>query len=88
MSESESTLTQEQLENCKSVVDARGLTCPEPVMMLHNAVRDASTGELIKMEASDPSTLRDIPKFCEFLSHKLVHQEQSGELLCFWIRKG
>jgi len=81
-------LSSEQLENYQGFVDARGLTCPEPVMMLHNAVRDAGKGDLIKVEATDPSTLRDIPRFCEFLSHELLHQAKRGDLLLFWIRKG
>lgn len=59
-------------------LDARGLYCPEPVMMLHNAVRDMGAGELLEVLATDPSTQRDIPRFCEFLGHELV-EEASGE---------
>ncbi|WP_139309778.1 sulfurtransferase TusA [Teredinibacter haidensis] len=69
-------------------VDASGLTCPEPVMMLHNAVRDASPGDLIEVVATDPSTLRDIPRFCSFLEHELVKQEDDGQTYMFWIKKG
>ena len=59
-------------------LDARGLYCPEPVMMLHNAVRDMGAGELLEVLATDPSTQRDIPRFCQFLGHELV-EEASGE---------
>lgn len=55
-------------------LDTKGLTCPEPVMLLHGAIRDAKKGEVIKVEATDPSTLRDIPKFCQFLGHTLLGQ--------------
>lgn len=76
------------LDNVVAVtVDARGLTCPEPVMMLHNAVRDVGPGDLIKVEATDPSTLRDIPRFCEFLNHPLKQQAQEGDLYLFWVCK-
>lgn len=70
------------------LLDASGLTCPEPVMMLHGAVRDADVGGLIKVVATDPSTQRDIPNFCDFLGHALVFQEIEDEQYVFLIRKG
>ena len=69
-------------------VDARGLTCPEPVMMLHAAVRDVKKGDLIKVIATDPSTKRDIPNFCEFLNHALVSQKEAGAVFEFIVKKG
>ena len=72
----------------KSLVDARGLICPEPVMMLHSAVRDAETGGLIKMLATDPSAERDVEKFCRFLNHELLECVKEENLLTFIIRKG
>ncbi|HBZ98415.1 MAG TPA: sulfurtransferase TusA, partial [Pseudomonas sp.] len=44
-----------------AVLDATGLNCPEPVMMLHNKVRDLAGGAMLKVIATDPSTQRDIP---------------------------
>ena len=58
------------------LLDARGLFCPEPVMLLHNKVREIQVGEEIRVLATDPSTRRDIPKFCQFLGHVLC---ESGE---------
>ena len=57
------------------LVDTSGLVCPEPVMMLHSAVRQLALGQIIKVIATDPSTARDIPKFCGFLGHELIAQE-------------
>ena len=48
-------------------LDAQGLYCPEPVMLLHNQVREMVAGEILHVLATDPSTQRDIPKFCNFL---------------------
>ncbi|MBV1883113.1 MAG: sulfurtransferase TusA [Pseudomonadales bacterium] len=68
--------------------DAQGLVCPEPVMMLHNKVKDMSVGETLQVVATDPSTTRDIPNFCEFLSHPLIKQWESDGKYFFVIRKG
>ncbi|WP_457933585.1 sulfurtransferase TusA [Pseudomonas sp. SA195] len=70
-----------------AVLDATGLNCPEPVMMLHNKVRALAGGELLKVIATDPSTQRDIPKFCVFLGHELVDQQADGDTYLYWIRK-
>lgn len=58
------------------VLDATGLTCPEPVMLLHSVVRDALAGEYIHVNATDPSTTRDIATFCRFLGHTLISSSQ------------
>ena len=70
------------------ILDAQGLYCPEPVMMLHNRVRDMHAGEVLHILATDPSTQRDIPKFCTFLGHELVEQYEENELFGYYIRKG
>jgi tRNA 2-thiouridine synthesizing protein A len=68
-------------------LDACGLLCPEPVMLLHNKVRDIPIGEVIEVIATDPSTQRDIPKFCTFLGHELLGSEERDQLFYFYIRK-
>ncbi len=74
------TITFDQL------LDTQGLFCPEPVMMLHNAVRDAKPGDVIKVLATDPSTERDIPKFCQFLGHELLSVSSADEGWTYFIR--
>ena len=71
-----------------TIVDTKGLICPEPVMMLHNAIRDAAKGDVIEVHATDPSANRDIPKFCTFLGHELVEQREAGDVFIFFVRKG
>jgi tRNA 2-thiouridine synthesizing protein A len=71
-----------------AILDATGLNCPEPVMMLHNKVRDLPVAGLLKVIATDPSTRRDIPKFCMFLGHELLEQEEADGTYLYWIRKG
>ena len=70
-----------------ALLDASGLNCPEPVMMLHNKVRDLPAGDVLKVIATDPSTQRDIPKFCVFLGHELVDQQTDEGTYLYWIRK-
>jgi tRNA 2-thiouridine synthesizing protein A len=69
------------------VLDATGLLCPEPVMLLHNRMRDIGTGETLQVRATDPSTERDIPKFCAFLGHELLQHAVVGSEFHYLLRK-
>ncbi len=69
-------------------LNAEGLFCPEPVMMLHNKVREMPSGARLAVVATDPSTQRDIPKFCTFLGHELLRVEEEAERFFYLIEKG
>jgi len=69
-------------------LDARGLYCPEPVMMLHNRINDVAPGGVLRVVATDPSTTRDIPRFCQFLGHELVSEEEQNGEFVYLIRRG
>lgn len=68
-------------------LDACGLKCPEPVMMLHNALTEAADGQLISMQATDPTTVRDVKNFCKYLGHTLESHKQEEDVFHYTIRK-
>ncbi|MEA2119944.1 sulfurtransferase TusA [Halovibrio sp. HP20-50] len=67
------------LPSFDAVLDTTGLYCPEPIMLMHNKVRDMSSGQVLKVIATDPATTRDVPKFCQFLGHELLEQDTASE---------
>lgn len=71
-----------------ATLDAQGLICPEPLMLVRNRVREMHSGETLFVQATDPSTGRDFTNFCRFMGHELVGERQQGEVFEFWIRKG
>ncbi len=70
------------------LLDTKGLYCPDPVMLLHSKIRDMSVGDTLLVEATDPSTERDIPKFCMFLGHELINHYEENDIYKYIIRKG
>ncbi len=68
-------------------LDTTGLTCPEPVMLLHQAIRKAKSGEVVQVIATDPTTTRDIPNFCQHLGHELLAEEVDNDTYLYWLRK-
>jgi len=69
-------------------LDAIGLRCPEPVMMLRQKIRKIATGETLLVTADDPSTARDIPSFCRFMEHQLIKQQTTEMPFQYIIQKG
>ena len=69
------------------ILDATGLFCPEPVMLLHNNIRDMLAGETVLVLATDPSTQRDIPRFCTFLGHELLEHSELDCNYRYLLRK-
>ena len=78
---------EEQGLNVPLTLNASGLFCPEPVMLLHNKIRDIDAGQLLKLVATDPSTSRDVPKFCHFLGHELLESIEKDGSFAYLIRK-
>ncbi|MGC9403941.1 sulfurtransferase TusA [Vibrio genomosp. F10] len=69
-------------------LEAEGLRCPEPVMMVRKTMRKMQDGEVLFVKADDPSTTRDIPSFCRFMDHELVAFQTETLPYQYLIRKG
>ena len=69
-------------------LDAMGLRCPEPVMMVRKQVRAMAVGETLLITADDPATVRDIPSFCQFMDHALLSSQIEQLPYQFLIQKG
>ncbi len=68
-------------------LDAIGLRCPEPVMMVRLNIRKIASGETLLVKCDDPSTTRDIPSFCRFMEHELVAKQVVEKPYLYVIRK-
>ncbi|MCH2057021.1 MAG: sulfurtransferase TusA [Thalassotalea sp.] len=69
-------------------LDAIGLRCPEPVMMIRKKIRTMNKGETLMIKADDPSTSRDVPSFCRFMEHALLEQNIEQLPYTYIIKKG
>ena len=68
-------------------LDAIGLRCPEPVMLVRMTIRKMAGGETLLIKCDDPSTTRDIPSFCRFMEHELVAQKTDSLPFLYVIKK-
>lgn len=73
--------------SANQTLDAQGLRCPEPVMMVRKTVRNMTVGDTLLIIADDPATTRDIPGFCRFMEHDLLAQHTESLPYRYLIRK-
>jgi len=55
-------------------LDARGLTCPLPILKAKKALSDMQSGEVLQVLATDPGSVRDFQAFSRQTGNDLVEQ--------------
>jgi tRNA 2-thiouridine synthesizing protein A len=68
-------------------VDARGLSCPLPVIRATQAIRTVPVGGLVVVEATDGGAPDDFAAWCRATGQELVRFEQDGGLYRFTVRR-
>ncbi|MGL4454569.1 MAG: sulfurtransferase TusA [Plesiomonas sp.] len=81
------TTPSSDFEHPDNTLNALGLRCPEPVMMVRKTIRTMQTGQTLLIIADDPATTRDIPSFCRFMDHQLLQADTDVLPYRYLIRK-
>lgn len=70
-----------------TTVDARGQSCPGPLVTLHRALQHGQRGELFELLATDPGARSDVPSWAKLSGNDLVESSEEDGVLRFVIRK-
>jgi len=70
-----------------TVLDAKGLVCPLPVLRARKAMKSLAQGDILEIHATDPASRLDVPHFCDATGNDLLETRKEGEVLIFRIRK-
>src|SRR6476469_5360308 len=63
-------------------IDTRGLNCPLPILRAKKALSELASGQLLRVVATDPGSLRDFQAFAKQTGNELVEQQEvNGELV-------
>ena len=68
-------------------LDARGLTCPLPILKAKKALADMQTGETLRIVATDPGSMRDFQAFARQTGNELVEQATRGDEFVHVLRR-
>ncbi|AEK59002.1 MULTISPECIES: sulfurtransferase TusA family protein [Acidithiobacillus] len=69
------------------VLDARGLNCPLPILRTKKALGELSSGQVLKVVATDPGAVKDFEAFSKQTKNPLLDQAEAGGEFVFFIQK-
>jgi len=74
-------------EQIAQVVDAKGLSCPMPIVKTAQAIKGLASGQLLEVLATDPGSVKDFTAWAKSTGNPLVEQAEEGGVFRFVLRK-
>jgi tRNA 2-thiouridine synthesizing protein A len=68
-------------------LDASGLNCPLPILRTKKAINGMASGEILKVIATDPGSVKDMEAFCKQTGNDMVGSAEQGGQYVFFIKK-
>ena len=73
--------------NIDKELDTRGLNCPLPILKAKKALADMQSGEVLKVLATDPGSMRDFQAFARQTGNELVEQTTVADEFIHFLRR-
>jgi TusA-related sulfurtransferase len=68
-------------------LDTKGLNCPLPILRAKKALADLASGQVLKIVATDPGSVRDFQAFAKQTGNELLAQESEGKLFVHFLKR-
>ena len=68
-------------------IDTRGMNCPLPILKAKKALADMSSGDVLKVVATDPGSVRDFQAFARQTGNELLEQSQNHADYIHFLRR-
>lgn len=68
-------------------LDARGLNCPLPILKAKKALAEMVSGEILRVVATDPGSVRDFQAFARQTGNDLVGQSENDKEFTFFMKR-
>jgi len=68
-------------------LDAKGLSCPLPILRAKKAIKGMDTGAILEIEATDPGAVKDFEAFCRVTGNDLLESTEDDGVYKFLIKK-
>jgi tRNA 2-thiouridine synthesizing protein A len=68
-------------------LDTRGLNCPLPILKAKKALATMNSGEMLRVVATDPGSMRDFQAFARQTGNELVEQSNVADEFIHVLRR-
>jgi TusA-related sulfurtransferase len=73
--------------NFHKELDTRGLNCPLPILKAKKALADMQSGDVLKVVATDPGSMRDFQAFARQTGNELIEQSSANDEFVHYLRR-
>jgi len=68
-------------------LDARGLSCPLPILKTKKSLNELTSGQVLKVVATDPGSIKDMQAFATQTGNPLLSTSEENKTYVFFLRK-
>jgi tRNA 2-thiouridine synthesizing protein A len=73
--------------NFDKELDARGLNCPLPILRAKKSLNDMQSGQVLKIVATDPGSVKDFQAFSKQTGNELLSQTEANKEFIVFLRR-
>jgi len=73
--------------NFDKELDARGLNCPLPILRAKKALTELQSGQVLKIVATDPGSVKDFQAFSKQTGNELLSHAEEGKEFTFFMKR-
>ena len=73
--------------NFDKELDARGLNCPLPILRAKKSLNDMASGQVLKIVATDPGSVKDFQAFAKQTGNDLLQQAEAEKEFVFFLKR-
>ena len=73
--------------NFDKELDARGLNCPIPILRAKKALTDMQSGQVLKIVATDPGSVKDFQAFSKQTGNELLQHGEAQKEFTFYMKR-
>ena len=68
-------------------LDTRGLNCPLPILRAKKALAELKSGEVLRVLATDPGSVKDFQAFAKQTGNQLLSHDEADKIFTFLMKK-
>ena len=73
--------------NFDKELDAKGLNCPLPILRAKKALAEMTSGQVLRIMATDPGSVKDFQAFAKQTGNELLSTAEKGKEYEFFIKR-
>lgn len=68
-------------------LDVKGLSCPLPILRTKKALAEMTSGQVLRVLATDPGAVKDFIAFARQTGNELLEQKQDERVFEFLLKR-